>query len=686
MKLLVTGGAGFIGSNFIHYWLKNHPEDQIINIDKLTYAGNLANLDSVKNNPNYSFIKGDICDPKVVDQAMVSVDVVVSFAAESHVDRSITGPAVFVMTNVVGTQVLLDAALKHQVKRFHHISCYDKETQALTKNGLKTYKEIKKDDLVLTLNQNNHEVEWKPVEKVIIQDYEGEMIKLRTRTTDFLVTPNHRMFFQTKRGKKLVYKIAEDIKKDAINKLPKYYQWSGKMAEIIKLQKSAKDFMYILGIFIGDGFTAYQENKVPNQTGLSKDEYLKKARNQFGQFSSVGKIGKHNFSTQKAWRIFLDIPERDSCRRQCEKSLDRLGISWHAHKGKAGEHIYFTSQKYLEIFDRCGKYAKNKRIPDWALNAPSELLLPLFKGLMDSDGSHHRVFFTSSKTLAYQFLELCVKLGFSPSLNTRFTKNRINGRKVEGFSYVISVGNQWRDIRRVVIKKQHYRGKIWCLKVKDNRNFLTVRNGKTAFCGNTDEVFGSLELNSQEKFSEATPFKPNSPYSASKAGSDHLVRAYHQTYGLPVTITNTSNNYGPFQFPEKLIPLTITNLLEGKKVPIYGDGLYVRDWLYVADHCRGIDLVLQKGRLGETYCLGGTTEDLSNLKIVKKIIKFMGKPEDSIEFVKDRPGHDRRYAIDWTKAQNELGYQPNHDFDTYLAQTIDWYKNNQSWWQKIKHA
>ena len=324
MKLLVTGGAGFIGSNFIYYWLKNHPDDQLVNLDKLTYAGNLANLDSVKNNPHYSFIKGDICDPEVVDQAMKDINVVVHFAAESHVDRSITAPAVFVMTNVVGTQVLLDAALKHQVKRFHHIS--------------------------------------------------------------------------------------------------------------------------------------------------------------------------------------------------------------------------------------------------------------------------------------------------------------------------------------------------------------------------TDEVFGWLALNSQEKFSETTPFKPNSPYSASKAGSDHLVRAYHQTYGLPVTITNTSNNYGPFQFPEKLIPLAITNLIQGKKVPLYGDGLNVRDWLYVADHCQGIDLVLKQGRPGETYCLGGLTEDLSNLEIIKKIIKIMGKSEDSIEFVTDRPGHDRRYALDWTKAKTELGYQPEHNFDTYLAQTIDWYKNNQSWWQPIKHA
>lgn len=324
MKLLVTGGLGFIGSNFIRYWIKKYPQDNIVNLDAETYAANHANLREIESNAKYTFIKGDICDSEIVDQAMKDINMVVSFAAESHVDRSIIAPAVFVMTNVVGTQVLLDAALKHQVKRFHHIS--------------------------------------------------------------------------------------------------------------------------------------------------------------------------------------------------------------------------------------------------------------------------------------------------------------------------------------------------------------------------TDEVFGSLTLNSKEKFSETTPFKPNSPYSASKAGSDHLVRAYHQTYGLPVTITNTSNNYGPFQFPEKLIPLAISNLLENKKVPIYGDGLNVRDWLYVKDHCRGIDLVLQKGKLGETYCLGGTTEDFSNLEIIKKIIKIMGKKEDQIEFVKDRPGHDRRYALDWTKAKNELGYQPEHDFNTYLAKTIEWYKKNQSWWQKIKHA
>lgn len=322
MKLLVTGGAGFIGSNFIHYWLALHPEDHIVNLDKLTYAGNLENLADVASNPGYQFIKGDICDAEAVAEALVGVDVVVHFAAESHVDRSIASAAPFVMTNVVGTHVLLEAALKAGIKRFHHIS--------------------------------------------------------------------------------------------------------------------------------------------------------------------------------------------------------------------------------------------------------------------------------------------------------------------------------------------------------------------------TDEVFGSLELDDPSKFNETKKYNPRSPYSASKAGSDHFVNAYFHTFGLPITVTNCSNNYGPYQFPEKLISLAITNVLEGKKVPVYGDGKYVRDWLYVEDHCSAIDAVLSKGKPGETYCVGGLAQDIDNLTIIKKILSIMGKDESVIEFVKDRPGHDRRYAIDWTKIKTELGWQPAHDFDSWLAKTVEWYQMHQAWWKPLK--
>ncbi|MDO8584880.1 MAG: dTDP-glucose 4,6-dehydratase [bacterium] len=315
-KILVTGGAGFIGSNFIHYWMKHHPEDKIVNLDKLTYAGHLENLEAIAKHPNYAFIHGDICDPATVREAMKGADTVVHFAAESHVDRSIADAAPFVVTNVLGTQVLLQAALEAKVARFHHVS--------------------------------------------------------------------------------------------------------------------------------------------------------------------------------------------------------------------------------------------------------------------------------------------------------------------------------------------------------------------------TDEVFGSLALDDTRKFNEQSPYQPSSPYAASKAASDMLARAYAHTYGLPLTISNCSNNYGPYQTPEKLIPLMITYALQGKPLPVYGRGVNVRDWVHVEDHSRGVELIITKGRVGETYCIGGGAER-ANIDVVKTILRHVGKDESLITYVNDRLGHDLRYAIDYTKAASELGYKPAHNFEDGLQKTVEWYIKNGDW-------
>ncbi|MBJ8111779.1 dTDP-glucose 4,6-dehydratase [Bacillus cereus group sp. N6] len=196
----------------------------------------------------------------------------------------------------------------------------------------------------------------------------------------------------------------------------------------------------------------------------------------------------------------------------------------------------------------------------------------------------------------------------------------------------------------------------------------------------TDEVYGTL--GDTGYFSEETPLASNSPYSSSKAGADLLVRAYHETFGLPVNITRCSNNYGPFHFPEKLIPLMIINALNNKQLPVYGDGLNVRDWLHVEDHCQAIDLVLHKGENGEVYNVGGNNER-TNIEIVKTILKALDKPESLIQYVTDRPGHDRRYAIDATKLREELGWSPKYNFDTGIEQTINWYLENQDWWENI---
>ncbi len=319
MKLFVTGGAGFIGSAFIRYWLKEHPEDLIVNFDKLTYAGNLENLASIEKSPHYSFVKGDICDAQAVSKAMDGCDVIVHYAAESHVDRSINDAAPFIQTNIVGTDVLLEQALQYSIKRFHHIS--------------------------------------------------------------------------------------------------------------------------------------------------------------------------------------------------------------------------------------------------------------------------------------------------------------------------------------------------------------------------TDEVFGSLALDGGT-FDENSPYNPRSPYAASKAAADHLVRAYYHTYGLPITISNCSNNYGPYHFPEKMIPLMILNAMNNKPLPLYGDGLHVRDWIHVLDHARAVDLIVQQGKIGETYCVSGHAER-HNIDVVKEILKQLQKPESLIQPVKDRPGHDRRYALDGSKIEHELGFAPRYTFEKGLTETIQWYKDNQSWWERV---
>lgn len=199
----------------------------------------------------------------------------------------------------------------------------------------------------------------------------------------------------------------------------------------------------------------------------------------------------------------------------------------------------------------------------------------------------------------------------------------------------------------------------------------------------TDEVYGDLPLNRPDLFfTETTPIHTSSPYSSSKASADLLVLAYHRTYGLPVTISRCSNNYGPYHFPEKLIPLMIINALHDKPLPVYGDGLNVRDWLYVEDHCRAIDLILQKGRVGEVYNVGGHNE-MKNIDIVKLICKALGKPESLIHHVTDRKGHDRRYAIDPTKIHEELGWLPETKFADGIKKTIQWYLDHEDWWQPI---
>ena len=293
-----------------------------------------------------------------------------------------------------------------------------------------------------------------------------------------------------------------------------------------------------------------------------------------------------------------------------------------------------------------------------------------------------------------QLVELGAKLGYHPRTTVRKEQKptKIGDRAIssDNPAYAILFRNCDISTSKGQASRLEYKGKIWCVKVKDNRNLLVERNGIFSVSGNTDEVYGSLSP-SDPAFTETTPYAPNSPYSASKAGSDHLVRAYYHTYGLPTIITNCSNNYGPYQFPEKLIPLMCINSLIGKQLPVYGDGQNVRDWLYVGDHCSALDVVIHKGVPGETYNIGGNNE-VKNIDLVQMLCQLMDelapqlpvRPCDKlIQFVKDRPGHDRRYAIDASKIKTQLGWTPQETIAGGLRRTVEWYLTHRDWWEVL---
>ena len=719
MNLFITGGAGFIGSNFVRYMLKKHPDYKIMVLDKLTYAGNLDNLkeflhgDNVFLRDDYEtpyphhsinsfeafpdkiesvrqilsnhpilFIQGDICDSQLVGRIMPGADVVVSFAAESHVDRSILEAGSFVRTDVYGTYVLLEAARKCNIKKYIQISCYDEKTRALTTEGLKTYDELKKGDQVFSLNPVTREIEIRPIEKIISQPYKGKMIHLNNQRINLLVTPNHNMFIISTNKKKLLVETAEKASRRSIFYMPEGY-WVGKKEEHFEIKAygrvKTKDLMYILGIFIGDGFTAYQEKEVETKTGLARKEYLEKSRDEnSGRFKKIEKQSNYK-SKIHSYRIFFDIPENDKSRKKAEETLSNLGVRYHCHKRKAGMHLYFTSKVFMELFNQCGQGAHDKHIPRWALDYSPEYLRYLLQGLMDSDGHDNKMYYTVSKRLVSDICELCIKLNLKPSVRINHSKSFINGRKIEGDIYCIFVANTTKSISRHRNKIVNYEGNIWCLKVKDNKNFIVERNGRFDFCGNTDEVYGSREKGS---FKEEDPLNPSSPYAASKAAADLLIKSYYATYDLPVVITRSSNNFGPYQHPEKLIPLFITNAMDSQYLPLYGDGMNVRDWLYVIDNCSAIDLVLHKGRIGEVYNIGADNEK-ANVEITRMILRLLGKPESLIQLVQDRPGHDRRYALNSSKMKR-LGWKTSYDFKEAMKETVDWYVNNENWWRKVK--
>lgn len=679
-KYLVTGVLGFIGSYFAKYVIDNESDSVVIGVNRNSNRKNFKRLEKLESNPRFQLIFSDLAKDDITELCD-EVDYIINFAAKTFVDHSIRSPEPFIQSNIIGTFRLLEIARKSmELKKFVQISCYDEKTRALTPDGIKTYKELKEGDLVFSINPITQEIEIKPIEKVIIQSYDGEMIRFKNKRVDLLVTPNHNMFFLNTSKNKLLIQNATEMSKRSIVYMPEG-KWIGKNSEFINIDGYGKvkteDLMYLFGIFIGDGFTAYQEKEVETKTGLPKNEFLLQARDKkTGRFKKIPKQSDYK-STNRSYRIFFDIPENDKCRKKVEDTLTNLSINWHPHKGKAGTHLYFTSKIFMDLFNQCDQGAHNKHIPRWLLEYSPKYLKHLFFGLMDSDGHDGKIYTTVSEKLTSDLVELCIKLNLKPSIHDKHSLSYIDGRKIEGDSYYVYAAKTMKSISRNRSQSESYKGKIWCLRVKDNKNFLVERNGRFDFCGNTDEVYGSILKGA---YDEKAPLNPSNPYSATKAGADALVISYHNTYGLPTVITRCENNYGPFQDPQKVFPAFIKKALRNEPLPIYGDGKHRRMWLHVEDHCRAIIHLLDKGKNGELYHIAGE-EELENIELAKRILSIMNKPENLITFIDDyniRPGHDRRYALNVEKLKS-VGWKPQFNIEKGFEKTIDWYLQNK-WW------
>lgn len=684
-KLLITGSLGFIASNFIRKFKHEGAPYQFIGIDKVA---NMDLLPTTYKSKEYTLHIGDFADAHFINVifAHEKPDVVIHMGASTHVDVSLKDPNIFIHDNVLGTQCIINACLKYKVKKMVYVSCYDEQTRAATRSGMKHYSDLKEGDLILSINPDTGIVEEKAIEKIIVQDYDGDMLHFTNNRSDLLTTPNHR-FLCAKEAKKdtaLEWYNADELEKLVGNfYLPrgKNINSSSKTITVPDIgEVDSQAFFYVCGVFIGDGFTAYQEQIVPNKSGYSKKDLLIKARDpKTGRLIKLNERGPQDTTTQKCYRIFFDVPEHDKARYLLEQSLTILGIKYTCQKGNAGEHVYFSSEKWLKFFDSFGKYAKNKHIPEWLFSYGQESLYALWRGIHDSDGYGFGLdkttvrITTVSEKLTQQLCYLGSMIGFQTRFETKYNESYLDGRKISGWCNVI----YFADINRVHLPKpvrQQYSGKIWCLKIADNKNFLVERNGKIAYCGNTDEVYGSLSSESDPPWTEESPLAPRNPYSASKAAAELLVRAAGNSFGLPFCITRSSNCFGRWQYRDKFLPKVIRCIIRNEPIPIYAKGQNIRDWLFVNDNCDGVMMVLEKGVLGETYNITAGNE-LSNLELVQRVCNIMGRGHDLISFVEDRSGHDFRYAINADKIR-ALGWVPKSKFGDALSETVQWYYIN----------
>lgn len=532
-RVLLTGVGGFIGAHCVKYFLDN-TDWFVIGLDSFRHKGTYSRLSEIEHiDPSrFQLLRHDLSVPidiqlenrimsrRIGDRGQIienKLNYIVNMASDSAVERSVSDPGWCWRNNCELIYNMLELARRVKPEVFFQVSCYDEETRVMTKHGFKRYDQINVGDKILSLNSTTKILEEKEIEEIIVQDYTGEMYNFDFSRVNLKVTPNHRMFYQDKNGNVCVDSAENLSKKSYSYKFPKA-SWKGKKEHSVLVpgfgQVLTEDLFYLCGLYIGDGFFNIQTKKVKNKTGLKRSDFLKLSRDEKGRFKQTGKIGTENFSECHSYRIWIDIPFDDPAFLKCCNVLDKIGINYTTPKNKSGEHIYFSSECWVNWFRQFGIGAKNKHIPNWMLQYDAVYLEKLLEGLIDSDGhtDSTNTYSTCSENLVKDVCELSLKLGYFPHFKKRHYESFFEReqRIIKGVGYTVYICKTHPRFSKKYMSIENYSGKIWCLKVKDNKNLIVERNGKIAICGNTDEVYGDCPDNYSHP--EWDVIVPSNPY------------------------------------------------------------------------------------------------------------------------------------------------------------------------------
>lgn len=656
MKILICGGCGYIGCGLVDLLLANGHEVTVY--DNLLYEDRYLK--------KVSFIFGDCRDTDKLIKEAVYYDVVVWLCALVGDQVCSNNPVLAYDVNFTAVKNFID---RYTGKFVFTSTCYDESTKCWTTDGLKKYQDINIGDMVMTMNLTSKELEFKPVKKVIVKDYDGCMNVFKSRRVSLSVTDDHKMLIENHHDQ-IFYENASDTIERSCFKfpIPKYNNETKPSEELLNIDY--EDLFYMIGLFVGDGYCSHSIKKIKNISGMNRSEFLKKCKDNKGRFVKAIVEGDQENTICNSYKTCFCLPEEDVSRLRLTSILEKNNIKYYKTKIIIG----ITSREIHDFFLQFGKYAKNKSLPRWVLSCGKNYLLKMFDGLIHSDGDHSRYkgegnsaqYYTVSEKLStHQFPELAYKLGYSYSVYKRYTESFIDGRKISGDSYVCSFTKTQKSHISKNSKKEKYVGKVWCIEVEDNHNLLVERDGKYIICGNCS-VYGAND----DLLNESSPTNPLSVYAVTKLKAEQHIMATCPD-ALVFRLGTLYGISGEFARPrlDLVVNYLTMKACKDEEISVFGGDQY-RPLLSVKDVARAISNGINLNKSG-MYCLSMDNYKIKD--IAKEIVDVTGS-YSTIRYT-DIPFVDaRNYRVDTSLANK--WFQPMFSLEEEVCELETVFKEN----------